>query len=227
MLFAPLRLPVSYGPARAARNPAALILLLLALLAALPAAAQAPLRVIAIGDSLTAGYGLDQADGLVPQLGRWLEANGAPGVEIVNMGVSGDTTAGGRARLDWVLAEGADAVILALGGNDVLRGIMPAESRANLAAMLEELAKRGLPVLLVGMAAPKNYGPEYKQEFDAIYPALAGEYGALLDPYILAGIDSDLSLFQEDGLHPNAGGVARIVARLGPRVLELIAEVPR
>lgn len=224
MSSAPLRLPVTYGPARAARNPAILLLLLAALLAALPAPAGAVLRVVAIGDSLTTGYGLEQGDGLVPQLGRWLASHGAPGIEVVNMGVSGDTTAGGRARLDWALAEGADAVILALGGNDMLRGIDPAASRANLEVMLAELGRRGLPVLLVGMEAPRNYGPEYKREFDAIYPALAEQHGALYDPSFLSGIETGPGFFQEDGLHPNAEGVARIVARLGPLVLDLIAK---
>ncbi len=203
------------------------MLVLAALLAASPAPAGSVVRLVVIGDSLTAGYGLEQDDGLVPQLGRWLEANGAPPVELVNMGVSGDTTAGGRARLGWALAEGADAVILALGGNDVLRGIDPAESRANLTAMLADLAGRGLPVLLVGMAAPANYGPDYKRAFDSIYPTLAEEYGTLLDPFILAGITGNPALFQEDGLHPNAEGVARIVRRMGPLVLDLVERAGR
>jgi len=204
------------------RNPAVLILLLALAFSALPAAAQAMLRVVAIGDSLTAGYGLDQGDGLVPQLNRWLAANGAPGAEVINMGVSGDTTAGGRARLGWALAEGADAVIVALGANDLLRGIEPSESRANLDAMLADLAGLGLPVLLVGMEAPQNFGPEYKRDFDAIYPELSETYSTLLDPFMLQGITEDRSLFQDDGLHPNADGVARIVERLGPLVLELV-----
>lgn len=199
-----------------------LILLLALAFSALPAAAQAMLRVVAIGDSLTAGYGLDQGDGLVPQLNRWLAANGAPGAEVINMGVSGDTTAGGRARLGWALAEGADAVIVALGANDLLRGIEPSESRANLDAMLADLAGLGLPVLLVGMEAPQNFGPEYKRDFDAIYPELSETYSTLLDPFMLQGITEDRSLFQDDGLHPNADGVARIVERLGPLVLELV-----
>jgi acyl-CoA thioesterase-1 len=222
MLSAPLRIPVSYGPARTARNPAAVFLLLAMVLCALPAPAQAMLRVVAIGDSLTAGYGLDQGDGLVPQLNRWLADHGAPEAEVINMGVSGDTTAGGRARLGWALAEGADAVILALGANDLLRGIEPSESRANLDAMLADLAGRSLPVLLVGMEAPQNFGPAYKRDFDAIYPDLATAYGAILDPFMLQGITEDRALFQDDGLHPNADGVARIVERLGPLVLELI-----
>ncbi|MEM9784301.1 MAG: arylesterase [Pseudomonadota bacterium] len=138
------------------------------------------------------------------------------------MGVSGDTTAGGRARLDWALADGADAVMIALGGNDLLRGIPPAESRANLQAMLEGLADRGLPALLVGMEAPNNYGPDFKRDFDAMYPDLAEDYGTLLHPSFFAGIEADRGLFQSDGIHPNADGVARMVEAIGPKIIELI-----
>jgi acyl-CoA thioesterase-1 len=226
MIPAPLRLPASYGPTWHACNPAALVLLCLLLLAA-AARAEAPVRILAIGDSLVHGYGLAQQDGLVPQLQRWLEANGAPPVELVNMGVSGDTTAGGRARLDWALADGADAVILGLGANDMLRGIPPADARANLDAMLAALDARGLPVLLLGMRALTNYGPDYQAAFDAIYPELAAEHGALLDPWFFAGAEGDASKLQPDGLHPNAELVAEIANRLGPLVLQLIERVSR
>ena len=157
----------------------------------------------------------------MPQLQAWLEANGAPDVEMVNAGVSGDTTAGGLARLDWSLAEGADALIVALGGNDLLRGIDPEASRANLDAILTEADSRGLPVLLSGMRAPLNYGPDWKQAFDAMYPDLAETHGALHDPFFLEGVSEDRTLWQADGLHPNAQGVARIVERIGPLVLQL------
>ncbi|MEM6678460.1 MAG: arylesterase [Pseudomonadota bacterium] len=178
---------------------------------------------MAIGDSLTAGYGLEQGTGFVPQLDAWLAENGAPEAEVVDMGVSGDTTAGGRARLDWALAEGADAVMIALGGNDLLRGILPEASRANLEAMLVALAERKLPVLLAGMSAPNNYGPEYKASFDAMYPELAETYGAILHPSFIAGLSGETrDLLQDDGLHPNAEGVALMVEAIGPRVLELI-----
>lgn len=188
-------------------------------------AAAETVRIVAIGDSLTAGYGLEQGTGFVPQLDAWLDANGAPEAEVVNMGVSGDTTAGGKARLDWALADGADAVMIALGGNDLLRGVQPAESRANLTAMLDALQARGLPVLLAGISAPNNYGPDYKAEFDRIYPELSEEYGTILHPSFLAGLSGEPDLFQSDGLHPNEKGVGLMVEAIGPRVLELIERV--
>jgi acyl-CoA thioesterase-1 len=180
-------------------------------------------RIVALGDSLMAGYGLAPDDGLVPQLQRWLDAHGAARFEMVNMSVSGDTTEGGRARLEWALADGAAAVIVELGANDMLRGIDPSTTRANLDAILARLAARDLPVLLVGMRAAANFGPEYKRAFDAIYPELAERYGAILDPFILEGFVGEPAYFQDDGLHPNAAGIALIVERLGPLVLDLIA----
>jgi acyl-CoA thioesterase-1 len=204
-----------------------LVALLCGLLVAAAAAADTPVRIVAIGDSLTAGYGLRQGDGLVPQLQRWLEQSGAPPVEIVDMGVSGDTTAGGRARLGWALADGADAVILELGANDMLRGVDPARSRANLDAMLAELTERDLPVLLIGMRSTENFGPDYKTAFDAIYPELAARYGALLYPFFFEGLVGKKDMFQQDGLHPTAAGVALVVDRLGPATLELIGRAKR
>ena len=177
------------------------------------------LRLVALGDSLTHGYGLAQEEGFVPQLQRWLAGRGAD-VEVVNMGVSGDTTMGGRARLDWALADGADAVILELGGNDLLRGIDPATSRENLDAMLAELAAREIPVLLAGLEAPLNYGPEYKEAFESMYAELAEAHGAILYPAFLDGVGP--GLMQPDGIHPNAEGVAEIVEAIGPSVLELL-----
>ncbi len=147
---------------------------------ALPRVAAAePVQVVALGDSLTAGYGLAEGEGFVPQLQDWLKANGSDAV-VANAGVSGDTTAGGLARLDWALTPEADAVIVTLGGNDMLRGLPPSEARANLDGILAKAQARGLPVLLVGMQAPGNWGPEYKTEFDAIYPELAAAYPVLL-----------------------------------------------
>lgn len=186
----------------------------------------APLKLVAIGDSLTHGYGLQQEDGFVPQLERWLQAQGKD-VSVINMGVSGDTTEGGRARLDWALGDGADAVIVALGGNDLLRGIDPARSRENLDTMLGALAEKGIPTLLAGMQAPLNYGPEFKQDFDAMYPEVAEAHGAILYPSFLAGLVTETGtaedLMQSDGIHPNADGVALIVESIGPKVLELLA----
>ena len=196
-----------------------------------PALAE-PVTVVALGDSLTAGYGLPQEEGFVPQLQAWLAAQGQD-VVVVNAGVSGDTTAGGLARLDWSLTPQVDAMIVTLGGNDLLRGIDPAASRANLDAILKGAQTRQLPVLLVAMSAPGNYGPEYKRDFDAIYPGLAAEYGTLLAPGFFAPLLQEgadpaglAHYLQPDGLHPNKDGVAKIVAGLGPQVLELLAKVP-
>lgn len=190
-----------------------------------------PLRLAALGDSLTQGYGLMQEEGLVPQLEAWLREAGHA-VVVINAGVSGDTTAGGAARLDWTLADAPDAVMVALGGNDLLRGIDPAASRANLATILARLQAEGIPALLVGMPAPGNYGPEYQQAFEAMYPELAAEYGALHFPNLMAPITDKheagmtyRELMQDDHLHPNAQGVAMIVEGLGPMVSQLLENV--
>jgi acyl-CoA thioesterase-1 len=199
------------------------------------AAAAEPLTVVALGDSLTAGYGLgDPSAGLVPQLEAWLRARGAE-VAVQNAGVSGDTTAGGRARIGWALGPEADALIVALGGNDMLRGLDPAAARDNLEGILKEAQARGLPVLLVGMRASTNFGPEYKAAFDGMYGALATDYGAVLAEDFFAGLraagadpsdPASLAAFlQADGIHPNAEGVRLIVEALGPKVEELLAKV--
>ncbi len=184
-----------------------------------------PITLLALGDSLTAGYGLAEGEGLVPQLQAWLQAQGSD-VVVVNAGVSGDTTAGGLSRLDWSLTPDVDAVMVLLGGNDLLRGLPPAEARKNLDAILSGITARGLPVLLIPMQASMNFGPEYRTAFDAIYPELAAQYGALLaDPYF-AALGTDLSslgdLMQGDGIHPSKAGVAKIVPVLGPKVQELL-----
>ncbi|MDM7933199.1 arylesterase [Tabrizicola sp.] len=194
-----------------------------------------PVTIVALGDSLTAGYGLaDQTDGLVPQLEGWLQAKGAD-VALQNAGVSGDTTAGGLSRLAWALGPEVDALIVTLGGNDLLRGLDPAGSRANLEGILKEATARGLPVLLVAMAAPTNFGPEYKAAFDAMYVELAAQYNAVLAEDFFAGLrtagadpadPASLAAFmQTDGIHPNPEGVRLIVEGLGPKVEELIARV--
>ncbi len=210
------------------RNAAALFFFVSLPILALPAKAE-PVTVVALGDSLTAGYGLPPEQGLVPQLQGWLTAAGAE-VTVVNAGVSGDTTAGGLSRLDWSLTPETDALMVTLGGNDMLRGLPPEEARANISAILAGAKAKGLPVLLVGMQAPGNYGAEYKAAFDAIYPELAAEFGATLYPFFFQGMtegDADPALLrpfmQEDGIHPNAEGVARIVADLGPAVQAFVA----
>ena len=198
----------------------------LALILAAPAALAQQVTIAALGDSLTQGYGLPEADGFVPQLQAWLRGKGIEAT-VINAGVSGDTTAGGLARIGWTLSEDVDAVIVALGGNDVLRGIDPAASRANLDGILAEIGTRGLPVLLAGMRAPGNYGPDYKTAFDAMYPDLAEHHGAALYPFFLQGLGDgeDPSavrpMMQPDGLHPNADGVAAIVRDIGPFVAAL------
>jgi len=183
--------------------------------------------IAALGDSLTQGYGLPTDQGFVPQLEAWLQARGHE-VRLINAGVSGDTTAGGLARIGWTLTGDVQALILALGGNDLLRGLPPEAARANLSGILSAAEAAGVQVLLVGLEAPLNYGPDYKAAFDAIYPDLAAEYGVLYAESFLAPVTAapDLrAVMQADGIHPNATGVALIVEALGPRVEALIAQV--
>lgn len=184
--------------------------------------------IAALGDSLTAGFGLPAEEGFVPQLSRWLAQRGVD-ARLVNAGVSGDTTAGGLARIDWTLTEEVDAVILALGGNDLLRGIDPAVSRQNLRDILSRIDERGLPVLLIGIDAPSNYGAEFEAEFEGMYAELAREFEAELYPDFFAGIAATgeraaalKKYIQPDGIHPNAAGVALMVEDVGPAVLRLI-----
>lgn len=210
--------PFAYG-ARGLRGKA-----LAALLALAPAAGLAETVIAALGDSLTQGYGLRVEDGLVPQLQRWLVAQGLE-VRLINAGVSGDTTAGGLSRVGWTLTEGPDGLIVALGGNDLLRGLAPDQSRANLTAIVEAAQAEGVPVLLIGISAPGNYGPAYKAEFDSIFPDLAQRAGVTLAPSIFAvfddmEIEDRRGLMQADGIHPSPQGVAVIVEALGPAVAE-------
>jgi acyl-CoA thioesterase-1 len=184
----------------------------------------APARLLVLGDSLSAGYGLATSDGFEAQLAAALRAHGHV-VEILDGAVSGDTTAGGRARLDWALGDGADAAIVELGGNDGLRGEEPREMEANLAAILDALAAKKIPVLLTGMYAPPNLGADYEREFRAVFDRLGTRPGLLYDPFFLAGVAADPALNQPDRIHPNKEGVRRVVARILPMVEKLLAEV--
>ena len=182
--------------------------------------------VLALGDSLTQGFGLPAADGFVPQLQRWLEAQGIEAT-LINAGVSGDTTAGGAARVAWSLTPEVDAMIVTLGANDMLRGLDPTQAKVNIEKILEVADAEDIDVLLIGMPAPGNYGPDYKQAFDALYPELAQAYGTLFFDNFFKGLGSDdlaelRAFFQSDGIHPNSEGVARIVDALGPSVAELV-----
>jgi acyl-CoA thioesterase-1 len=188
------------------------------------AAATAPVKIVALGDSLTAGYGLPDKDGFVPQLQTALTAKGVA-ADVQNAGVSGDTASGGLARLDWSVPQGTNAVILELGANDMLRGISPDVTRKALDSILSKLSERHVAVLLCGMRAAPNLGPEYVQAFERIYPDLAAKYGASLYPFFLDGVATDPKMTQHDGLHPNEAGVKVIVERIFPKVEELIAHV--
>lgn len=184
-------------------------------------AAAAPLRILAFGDSLTAGYGLPQEDGFVPQLQQALDKMGRDTL-VINGGVSGDTTAGGVTRLDWMLADKPDLVILELGANDALRGLDPAEARRNLETIILRLKESGARILLAGMLAPRNLGQEYATAFDSIYPDLAEVHGVDLYPFFLEGVATRPELNQGDGLHPTKEGVAVIVDGILPHVTRLM-----
>jgi acyl-CoA thioesterase-1 len=187
------------------------------------AAAEPPIRVLALGDSLTHGYGVRTGMDFPAQLERALKARGL-NVTVVNVGVSGDTSAGGLSRIDWSLADAPDAVILEFGGNDALRGISPAQTEKNLDGMLAKVKAKGIPVLLAGMKSPRNMGADYVAEFDALFPRLAKKHGVLLYPFFLEGVAMDRALMQSDLTHPNENGVAAIVTRMMPVVTELVAQ---
>ncbi|CAN5149529.1 arylesterase [soil metagenome] len=181
--------------------------------------------VLAFGDSLYAGYGLDRSQSLPAVLERELEERGIP-ANVVNAGVSGDTTAGGLRRLAFTLdglERTPDLVIVGLGANDFLRGVDPAETRRNMDAILEELKRRGIPVVLTGMTAPRNLDRQYIRSFESIYPELASKYGAQLDPFLLKGVITRPDLLLDDGMHPNAKGVETMAERLAPKVAQALA----
>jgi acyl-CoA thioesterase-1 len=185
---------------------------------------QRTVRIVAIGDSLTAGYELAPADAFPAQLEHELKARGYA-VEVINAGVSGDTTAAALERLSWAIPEGSDAVIVELGANDALRGLNPSNAEANLDLLITTLKTAGMEVLLAGMKAPRNFGASYASEFDAIFPHLATRHGVILYPFFLDGIAFKPNLSLADGLHPNAEGVSVIVQNILPSVEALIARV--
>lgn len=210
---------IGYGAARGLRN------LIAGLILTSGYAVADEVVIAALGDSLTAGYGLPQGDGFVPQLDAWLEGQGLE-VDLRNAGVSGDTTAGGLSRVDWTLTPDVDAMIVTLGGNDYLRGLDPAASRANLRGILEAAQARDIPVMLIGITAGANYGADFKAQFDGMYVDLAAEFETVFEPDFFAGLlakagtqDGVAALMQADGIHPNKTGVDAIVDRLGPAVL--------
>jgi acyl-CoA thioesterase I len=187
------------------------------------ALAQERTRLVVLGDSLTAGYGLPRGEEAFPvRLEAWLKQAGVD-VQVINAGVSGDTTAGGLARLDWALGSPSPQyAVVALGANDGLRGLAPAAMEQNLDAILARLKARGVKVLLAGMYAPRNFGREYAAEFDAVFQRLATRHGVAFYPFFLEGVAADPSLNQADGIHPNARGVERIVERIGPHIRRLL-----
>jgi acyl-CoA thioesterase I len=191
-------------------------------LAQTPAASPAkPIKLVVFGDSLSAGLGLSASSAFPARLQKSLEAKGIK-VDMVNAGVSGDTTSGGRDRLDWSVPEGTDAVILELGANDALRGTNPDVTRAALTDILTRLKARKIAVLLCGMLAPPNYGSEYADRFNAIYPELSKSFGVPLYPFFLEGVAAEAKLNQPDGLHPTAEGVDVIVKNILPSVEALL-----
>lgn len=198
----------------------AMLVLSLVLAATMPAAAKT-LRVVVLGDSLVAGYGLPKKDSFPSKLEAALRAEGRD-VVVENAGVSGDTSSGGLARLDWALGDKADAAIVELGANDALRGLSPANTYRNLDAILDKLAKKGVPVLLAGMKAPPNLGEDYAAAFAGLYARLAEAHTVVFYPFFLEGVAAHPKLNQEDGMHPTADGVDVIVRSIMPDVRELL-----
>ncbi len=198
----------------------------LALAIAYSPANAAEMRLLALGDSLTAGLGLAAGESFAAQLERALKAKGLA-VGVLNAGVSGDTTSGGLQRLGWALADKPHAAIVELGANDMLRGLDPGAARANLDAILGGLKKSGVTVLLAGMLAAPNLGKDYERAFNAIYPALSQQHGVALYPFFLDGVAGKPELLLPDGMHPNQRGVAEIVRRILPAVERLLAEAAK
>jgi acyl-CoA thioesterase-1 len=183
-----------------------------------------PIRLVAFGDSLTAGYMLPPLQSFPAQLAKALKDKGHA-VEVANAGVSGDTIEDGLERFDWAIPKGTEAVILEFGANDALRGLSPKEARANLEAIIKKMRQRNIEVLLAGMIAPKNMGSDYEREFNPIFSEIAAKYGLVYYPFFLDGVALDASLSLPDGMHPTGKGVARIVERILPSVEELLSRV--
>lgn len=202
-----------------------MVVALLAVVGSSIAAIAEPYKIVGFGDSLMAGYGLDAGLGFPEKLQKALQEKGHD-VVISNAGVSGDTSSGGLSRLDWSVPDGTQLVILELGANDMLRGIGPEITEKNLDAMITRLKERGIAVLLAGMRAAPNLGPEYQAAFDPIYPRLAEKNGVALYPFFLDGVAADRTVLLEDGMHPNAEGVDRIVEKILPTVEKAIADNP-
>ena len=187
--------------------------------------AQATTTLLALGDSLTAGYGLEAGHAMPDVLVAALKAQGKD-ITIINAGVSGDTAAQGAARLDWALTQDVKALIVELGANDALRGLPPEQTDQALRQIMDKAAAKNLPVLILGMKAPPNLGADYQTKFDTIYPKLATDYNALLYPFYLEGVAAHAELNQQDGIHPNDKGLAIIVPKLMPLVDQLVARLP-
>ena len=183
-----------------------------------------PVKLVVLGDSLAAGYGLEEGDAFPAKLQTALRAKGID-VTVVNAGVSGDTAKQGLERLDWAVEPDTDAVIVELGANDALRGIDPNETRASLEKIISRLRSRKIPIMIAGMLAPPNMGAAYKELFDRIYPSLAGEHGLRLYPFFLEGVATEPDYNLEDGIHPNARGVDEIVRRMAPKVAEFLNQI--
>ena len=200
-----------------------LLLLVVMMLSGTFALARAaePLKLVVLGDSLSAGFGLGAGESFPAQLEKALREKGHD-VTVINAGVSGDTASGGLSRLDWAVPDDVDAVIVELGANDALRGVDPAVTEKALGEILKRLSSRKIPVLLAGMIAPPNMGKEYGDAFNSIYARLAQQHGALLYPFFLEGVAAEASLNLEDGMHPNAKGIATIVERITPLVEQLL-----
>ena len=207
------------------RQIAAGLILFLALCGAISSARAEPFKIVGFGDSLMAGYGLGPGEGFTDKLQAALRAKGRD-VAVANAGVSGDTTSGGLARLDWSVPDGTRLVILELGANDMLRGVLPDIPRKNLDEMLAKLKQRKIAVLLAGMRAAPNLGADYQTAFDAIFPELAKKYDVPLYPFFLDGVAGQPGMQLEDGLHPSAKGVDLMVERILPTVEKAIAAVP-